>query len=369
LERRVHTCAVLTVAFAFALGGCGGSSEPKIDRSETGYEQVFAAIQGLHAKQRTAKLLALAKKDGGDLSLYTSAKSDVAEALAGGFEDFSGLDVALYRATTEAVAARLSEEARADFHGADVVEADGVALYNLNRESLLVDYRPDGLTRLAPGSDRDGWTACEFVTFVVSWNTKLVHDGEQPRSWEDLADPRWKGKLALEFGDFEWYGTLRDYLIKSEGKSEAEVDRLFQRMGQNALVFKGHTFMTQLLAEGEVDVAASAFASTVDQFRKDGASVSWQPPVEPVIVRTNGAGLVQGSRNPAAAVLYLEWLANDGQDLLAKVGREPVRKDLALGRTIRSVPVDYAQLVTHQKEWSSDYERILSKSEKAPEES
>jgi iron(III) transport system substrate-binding protein len=363
--RRLTTIQLaVCAALALLAGGCGGSS----DDGGTGFEEVFAAVEGLNGGARIGKLVELAEDDGGELSLYTSASADIVDDLVGAFEDEYDLDVALYRANTEAVAARLVEEADAGFHGADVTEVDGVALYNLDRESLLVDYRPDGTSSLLPRSDRDGWTVVETVTFVVGWNTKLVRDGQQPRSWEDLADPKWAGKLAMEFGDFEWYGTLHDYWVKQEGKSEAEADRLFAQMGQNARVLSGHTFMAELLAGGEFEVAASAFASTVSRLGKEGAPVAWQPPVEPVIVRVNGAGLVRGARNPAAAVLYMEWIASKGQDVLAELGREPVRKDLVSTRNTTSVQVDYSQLVDRQDEWTSEYERILSKAKPGPQE-
>jgi iron(III) transport system substrate-binding protein len=360
--------ATVALLSALAFTGCGGSGGGG-DRSASGYEDVFAAIQGLHGKARTRKLLQLAKAEGGALTVYTSANSDIAEGLAGAFEDAYGLDLALYRANTEAVAERITEEARANFRGGDVAELDGVALYNLNRESLIVEHRPEGLSRLVAGADRDGWTVTEFRKFVVSWNTDRVPEGEQPRTWEDLADPKWRGKLAMEFGDFEWYGTLHDYWVEEKGKTEAEADRLFAAMGRNARVVTGHTFMAELLAGGEFDVAASAFASTIDRLQKEGAPVSWHPSVEPVVGRVNGAGLVLDAPNPAAAVLYLDWIVGEGQAVLAELGREPARKDLLQQRNAKKINVDYSQLVERQDEWTSEYERVLSKAAPGPEES
>jgi iron(III) transport system substrate-binding protein len=362
---RVHLLAC--AALALVLGACGGSSDDGDARRS--YEHVLAAVEGLNGKERSARLLELAKQDGGELSLYTSASASIADGLVEAFQESSGLDVALYRANTEAVTARLVEEARADFHGADVAELDGVAMYNLAGESLLVPYRPRGIGALSAGAARDGWTVVEHVTFVVGWNTKRVPEDERPRSWEDLADPKWEGRLAMEFGDFEWYGTLHDYWVEEKGKTEAEADRLFAAMGRNARVVTGHTFMAELLAGGEFDVAASAFASTIDRLQKEGAPVSWHPSVEPVVGRVNGAGLVLDAPNPAAAVLYLDWIVGEGQAVLAELGREPARKDLLQQRNAKKINVDYSQLVERQDEWTSEYERVLSKAAPGPEES
>jgi iron(III) transport system substrate-binding protein len=363
VRRGVSTLTFVLAAFVVGLSGCARSSERGDARpaeGKTGFEQVFSAIDGLHGKRRTAKLLQLAKRDGGELSFYTSLASGDEEAVADGFADAYGIDVAVYRANTEAVAQRLVEEARAGFHGADVVDSDGVSMFGIDRESLLVDYRPDGVTRLVLGADQKGWTVTRFNTFVVSWNTKRVGSGERPQTWEDLADPRWKGRLAMEFGDLDWYGTLRDYWISKAGKSEAEADRLFAQMGRNALVVQGHTLMAQLLAAGEFDVAASSFAHGIDGLGEEGAPVAWRPPVEPVIVRTNGVGLVRGARHPAAAVLFVEWLINEGQNVIVDLGREPARKDLVSRRSIPEIRVNYSALVAHQAEWTRMYERVLS---------
>lgn len=355
---RTHL-ASLALLSVLVFTGCGSSSGDA-DRSRNGYEQVFSAIKGLHGKARTDKLLALAKSSGSAVTIYTSANSDVAEGLAGAFEEAYGLDLALYRANTEAVAERITQEAKANFRGGDIAELDGVALYNLNRESLIVDFTPEGVSQLVSGADRDGWTVTEFRKFVVSWNTDRVKAGEQPHSWEDLADPRWEGKLAMEFGDFEWYGTLRDYWLE-QGKSEAEIESVFQQMGRNALVLTGHTLMTELLAAGEFDVAATTFSTTVDSLRKKGAPIARLPAVEPVVVRSNGVGLIRDARNPAAAVLYLEWLIGPGQKIAFDLGRDPARRDLSATDDFRTIPVDYSKLVTNQKSWTSDYELILSK--------
>lgn len=367
MKQRVRSSILLLALLGLVLCGCGGSSSGSKGSSATGYEQVFAAIKGLHGKQRTAKLVSLAQAEGGKLTFYTSVSSEAADAFASGFNDAYGIEVAVYRSNTEDVVERLTQEAAANYHGADVAGLDGLSLYNLNRKSLLVDYKADGLPQLVPGAHRDGWTISEFAPFAVSWNTKLVHAGEQPRTLEDLANPRWRGKLALESSDFEWYGTVRDYWVTQGGKSEAEADRLFEQIGRNAVAMRGHSLMTQLLAAGEFDVAASTFASKVDELRKDGAPVSRTPAVEPVIVVTNGMALVRGSHHPAAAALFLEWVLGDGQKSIQELGREPARRDLTTTGGVRTVWEDNAKLVRNQKKWAADYERVLSHGKVRPD--
>jgi iron(III) transport system substrate-binding protein len=258
------------------------------------------------------------------------------------------------------VAEKIVQEAKANFHGGDVTELDGVALFNLNRQKLVVDYNGDGLARLAVGANRKGWTVTEFRKFVVSWNTDRVRTGQQPKKWQDLAAAKWKGKLGLEAGDFEWYGTLREYWIKKLKMSPAKADQIWTQIGRNALVIKGHTLMTQLLAAGEFDVSANGFSTTVDQLRAKGAPIARLPTVQPVVVRSNGVALVRGSRHPAAAILYLEWLTGPGQKVAESLGRDPARRDLVNQDKFKTISVNYAKVLAHQKEWSAAYDRVLS---------
>jgi iron(III) transport system substrate-binding protein len=339
-----------------AISTAGGQAQTRA----TGYERVFTAIKKLHGKARLAKLAALAKSQGSTVTIYTSAKDDVSSGLAKAFKDTYGIDVQLYRADTETVAEKIVQEAKAGFRGGDVSELDGVALFNLNRQQLLVDYNGDGLARLAAGANRRGWTVTEFRKFVIAWNTDRVRAGQQPKKWQDLAAPKWKGKLAMEAGDFEWYGTLRDYWIRKLKMKPARADQLWTAIGRNALVIKGHTLMTQLLAAGEFDVTANAFSTTVDQLKAKGAPVARVPAVQPVVVRSNGVALIRGSRHPAAAILYLEWLTGPGQRVAESLGRDPARRDLVAADKFKTISIDYAKVIARQKQWSAEYDRILA---------
>ncbi len=117
-----------------------------------------------------------------------------------------------------------------------------------------------------------------------------------PTSWEELADPRWKGQLAIEAGDVNWYAALRDYWLE-QGKSEEEVDRLFEAIAGNALVVRGHTLLGQLMAAGEFAMGPN-YLSRVDTFRKEGAPLAWQPAVEPLFPEPQGVGVVEGGPAP-----------------------------------------------------------------------
>lgn len=363
---RIPALAVVTAA-AVLMVACGGgppTEAPETKKSGSGYEKVFASVKGLSGKQRLDKLAALAEQEGGQLSLYTSLTSDVENAVTDAFEDAYDVDLSVYRADSETVLKRLSEENKANFKGADVVETNGGELFNLNNEKVLVDYQPGALPTLVEGSDFGGWTATRFNKFVISWNTKLVPEGQQPKSWEELADPKWDGKLSLELGDVEWYKTLFEW-FREQGKSEAETQKLFEDMARGGTMSKGHTVMGELMAAGDIGVAASNYSYLVQQLQDKGAPVAWKPTVEPIISRPNGVGLVSGAKHPATAMLFEEWLLGEGQKVLVEERLDVARKDLATAKGAEEVRVDIADFIPKQEEWTDRYEKLTRLGEEA----
>jgi iron(III) transport system substrate-binding protein len=361
---RLSGAVALVLACVALTAACGGSESSE----GTGYEEVLASIEGLSGKQRVDRLRDLAAKEGSALTLYTSMTPGDEDEVSAAFEDEFGIEVSVYRASTEAISRRLAEEHEASFHGADAVDTNGIVLSLLSDQGILAPYRPQARTRLVPGSSHGTWTGSRFNTFVLSWNTERVEPGEQPRAWEDLADPRWRGKLGLEAGDYDWYQALRAHWLDN-GRSEAEVDRLFESIARNAIVVKGHSLLTQLLASGEVDVAGSNYRHVVQGFIDDGAPITWKPVVEPVIRRDEGVALVRNARHPATAVLYVEWMLGEGQKVIVDLGRDAARRDLIATANARSISIDVRALVEHEREWADRWERLIRLGKAGPESS
>jgi iron(III) transport system substrate-binding protein len=352
----------LAALLLLVCGACGG--EDAGDGDERGVAEVVAALEGLSGEARTAKLEELAEAEGGELSLYTSMTSGHDAAIAEGFEEAHGLDVAIFRSSTEGVMQRLLEEDDAGFAGADVVESNGVTMGILGGREMLDAYDSPSRARLLDGVLQDGWTESRTNTFVVSWNTELVAPAERPRAWEDLADPRWRGKLAIEAGDADWYMALRRYWTEEEGKSQEEADRLFEAIARNSIVFSGHSLVDELLAAGEFHVVVANYLHIVRGSIEDGAPVAWEPTVEPVITRPEGVGILRSARHPATAMLFADWLLADGQEVIRELGRDPQRRDLVATGNAERYEVDTDAYVADEEKWLERFDRLLRNARK-----
>lgn len=366
-RRRLAQVVAAGLAVALVATGCGGSptgSAQTGDKSgPSAAEKVYNEITGLSGKERRDKLVELATKEG-KLDLYTSMTSDVADAVSEAFGDQFDIDVNVYRAGSETVLQRIMQEQGAHYQGNDVVESNANELFAMNKEGFLAEYKGERRDLVPEAGRFDGWTATRFNLFAPSWNTKLVPAGQQPKTWEELADPKWDGKLSMELSDYDWYLTLYGYW-KKQGKSDADIDKLFAGMAQGAKIVKGHTVQGELLSAGQFSVVASNYSYIVERAKQKGAPVDYLPFVQPVIARPNGVGLMKSAKHPAAALLFADWLLEEGQKVLSDEGLTPAiveGNDPLKG--VEVIPVDVKTLVEQGEEWSKKYEAVVANGEK-----
>ncbi len=359
----------ITVALglSIALVSCGGS--PTASNTNAGPGDAAAKYQqydALKGQERRDRLVQDAKSEG-ELVLYTSMTADVADAVTKAFTDQTGVKVTLYRAASETVLQRLLQEASANHPGADVVETNDREMSAVAGEGLAVPYTGERRDMVGEEGRFDDWTATRYNLFAPSWNTTKVPAGQEPKSWEDLADPKWNGQLAMELSDYDWYLTLYGYWQK-KGKTDAEIDRLFSEMANGAKVVKGHTVMGELLSAGQFSVAASNYSYLVQRVADKGAPVAYQPFVQPVIARPQGAALMKSAPHPAAALLFVDWMLTEGQKVLVDLSLTPSIEPEGLADPLAGVeviPVDVEKLANESAQWSERYSTLLEKGEQA----
>ncbi|GAA1010268.1 hypothetical protein Aple_038800 [Acrocarpospora pleiomorpha] len=360
--------AVAALATALALTACGasptatGTTDTNAkDAAAAKAQAVYDRINGLTGEERHKTLVELAEKEG-KLSIYTS-NTDM-DSLVEGFENTYDIEVSVYRGNSESVLQRVLQEQQANYFGNDFIDTNAGELNIMNKEGFFSPYQGELREAVRKEGKAEGWTASRFNAFVVGWNTTKVKPGEEPKTIEDLADPKWKGQVSMEVGDVDWFAGLYTYFLQ-QGKSEAEVRDLFTRIAANSKIAKGHTTQGELLSAGQFGITVSSYSHTVDKAADKGAPVSWHPasggPVQPIIVRPNGVALMKTATNPAAAMLFVDWELTEGQKILAeafRVGSIPGATDPFADLTV--VPVPEQELLADPKKWDDLYAQIVS---------
>jgi iron(III) transport system substrate-binding protein len=322
----------------------------------------YAAYAGLTGQARTDKLVADAKAEGGELDVYTS-NTDI-QGLVDGFQAaYPGIKVNAFRANSETVLQRILQETGARKTANDVVDTNDFELRALDGQGALAAYDGPARAGLRKDAQFHNWQAERFIAFVVGWNTTQVPQGQSPASFADLADPKWKGKISMEVGDWDWYASMHTYLTDEKKMPAADVDELFKKVVANAKVTKGHTVSAQLLGAGQFALTVSAYSYTLDNAVDKGAPLAWRPITSPAILRPNGFALMAQPRHPAAALLWADWVLGDGQKVIAKSHQIPAVENVP-GFT-SPIPADTPtfhvpdSVVTDSKKWDQAYDDLL----------
>jgi iron(III) transport system substrate-binding protein len=367
--------ALTSVALLAACGGSptstsggdggGGGAETREDTDlAVAAKEVYDRFNGLTGQERTDELVACAEEEG-QLNVYTS-NTDM-EDLIEGFTDEYDIEVNNYRAQSETVLQRLLQEDEAGYYGADIFETNALELGVASAEGLLYPYQSELRDQVREeGRQNENWTATRFNVFVVGWNTDKVAPGEEPTSLEELAEPEWKGRVSMEVSDVDWFTALHDYYVEEQGMSEEEFTDLMTRLAANSQIAKGHTTQGELLSAGQFDITVSSYSHTIDKAaNEDGAPVAWRPangaPIQPLVVRPNGIGLVKTATNPCAATLFVDYELTGGQDVFReafRIGSIPVEGEDPL-EGLETYPVPEDKLLVESDQWNKAYEDVV----------
>src|ERR1700704_377900 len=152
------------------------------------------------AEAVTPALIEAAKKEG-KVVYYTSTALPIAEKIAKAFEAaYPGIAVRVERTGAERVFQRIGQEYGSNIHAVDVVNSsDASHLIVWKRDGLLAPFVPEDVAKHYPAEhkDADGMYASFRVGLsIIAYNTNLVKPEDAPKSFADLLDPKWKGKLV-----------------------------------------------------------------------------------------------------------------------------------------------------------------------------
>ena len=306
---------------------------------------------------RMAKLVAGAKREG-SVAVYTSAAMDDMGAIVAAFEKKYGVKVRLWRGSSENIVQRAVTEVRGGRFEADVMETGALAMESMRRERLFQEIKTPALAELLPAaipSHRE-WVGTRFNIFVAAYNTRQIKKDELPKSYDDLLDRRWKGKLGVEAEDSDWFGGLVTALGEDKGLA------LFREIvATNGLsVRKGHTLLANLVVSGEVPFALTTYAYKAEQLRRNGAPIGWLV-LAPGVARLEGIGVARRAARPHAAILFFEFMLTDAQDILRDRDFFPARanaKSLPEGVDV----LDPVKALDDSAKWSKYFREIVATS-------
>jgi len=280
---------------------------------------------GKPAGAADAALIDAAKKEGKVVWYTTLIVNQAVRPLKDAFEKkYPGIELQYSRADETPTAAKILEEGAAGRVQADVF--DGITnMIPLKRARLLAPYVPASAGQYT-GELRDPegyWNALVHYVFTPGINTNLVPKDQAPKAYQDLLDPRWKGKMAWNPSSIVGAIGFVGNALLSMG-DERGMDYLKALAAQKIVNIEASSraILDQVIA-GEYPMVLMSFNYHNVISAQKGAPVDWLK-LEPVPVALDAAGILKDAPHPNAARLLIEFLTSeDGQKVLQKADYLP----------------------------------------------
>jgi len=269
----------------------------------------------------TPTLIEAAKKEG-KVVWYTSVDLPLAEKIAKSFEGkFPGVAVRVERSGAERVFQRIGQENASNIHACDVVNSSDAAHSIVwKKGGLLEAFVPEDVAKFYPAEhkDADGMFASFRVwVSIIAYNTDLVKKEDAPKSFADLLDPKWKGKIVKAHPGYS--GTIMTATFQMQRDLGWG---FFEKLAaQNIMQVQSSADPPKRLALGERAVMADGNEYNIFQISEKGGPVApvYATEGSPLIV--GPTGMFKAAPNPNAAKLFTAYsFTPECQQLIIDVG-------------------------------------------------
>ena len=282
---------------------------------------ITSAHAAPEAQKITPELIAAAKKEG-KVTWYTSVDLVLAEKVAKAFEaKYPGVSLRVERSGAERNFQRIGQEYASKIYNCDVVNSsDAAHLIIWKREGLLAAYVPEDVARDFPAlhKDPDGMFASWRVTVCpIAYNTKLVKAEDAPKSYADLLDPKWSGKIVKAHPGYS--GTI---MTATQQMSRDLGWPWFEKLAkQKVLQVQSAIDPPKKLAQGERAVMADGTEYGVADLMARGEPLALVYATEGSPLITSPSAVMARTVNPNAARLFYAWgMTAEAQQLNVDVG-------------------------------------------------
>jgi ABC-type Fe3+ transport system substrate-binding protein len=314
-------------------------------------------------------LIAAAKREGEVTWYTTQIITQFGRPAMEAFQKKYGIKVSAVRGDSVELAVRLLNEAKAGRTQADMFDGTSTAS-SMKKAGIALKWQPDSIKRWpAQLYDAEGyWAATNIYVHTPAFNTNLVPPGTEPKTWQDLLDPKWKGRMAwathaTSSGAAGFIG-----LVLGELGEEAGRAYLRQLARQDIIRLGGSArSVTDQAIAGEYPIVLQVFNHQPVISKQRGAPIDWIA-MNPSMAILSVAGVTQNAPHPNAAKLMVDYLTSDeGQMLFRDTDYIPAAPDVAPrdprlrpdGKDFRATFFTPEQIDTSMPRWMDVYGEIF----------
>jgi ABC-type Fe3+ transport system substrate-binding protein len=295
-----------------------------------GWMSVISAAQAADAYQPDPNLVEAAKKEGQVLLYTTQIVDQIVRPLIKSFQSYvPGVDVKYVRADGLALTLRMTNEARAGRVQSDLwVMVDGVGTVLKNGFAAQFAV-PNAKGLPSTLVDPNGfWIATNLGVRSAAYNTQLVPKDVAPHSYQDLLDPRWKGKMVWNPKSMTGAWGFISTVIKGMGEEQGMAYlRALAKQDIVPLPIAIRAVLDRVIG-GEYAIGLEMNNTHAAISAAQGAPVQWVP-LNPVSETIQAAGITKGAPHPNAARLFIDFMVSrTGQEIFRDNDYLPMHPDI-----------------------------------------
>ncbi len=293
--------------------------------------------------------MAAAKKEG-KVVWYTSTPIAQAQKIATLFEAATGIKVELFRSGGSEVLRRFQQEGAAGRIVADVMTtSDPAASQLLARKGTFVPFKPKNFDKIGDESkDKDGHFIAQRLNIMTIYlRGDKVAEADRPKSWADVADPKYKGKLVMTDPSFTALQLMVVGMISKE-RGWGFYEKL---KANDVMIVRGNQQVSDNIKRAERVIAVGAVDSYAAEDRAAGHPIVTVYPADGTYVIHAPTAVIKGGPNPNAAKALAEFMIGDeAQKVFPADGGYAARTDIPPPAgsppvtSLKILPVDYDYL-------------------------
>jgi iron(III) transport system substrate-binding protein len=280
---------------------------------------VFAGVFALAslAAAQDAALVQAARKEG-TVVWYTAVALPTATAIAHAFkEKYTGIDVQLHRTGSERVLQRIMQEAAAGIKNVDLLDTSDAGHFELLKgKGMLLKFTPQGVAGFPDGfKDKAGfYYGMRSTLSVMAYNPKVLPEKDAPKTWKDLLNSRWSGKMVTAHPGYS--GIIVTHVLALVNLYGWDY---FRDLAKNRLhIVQSALDPAGVVASGERAVGVNGAEYFYYRTQKRGNPIRIIYPKEGVPLIVSPMAIAKDAPHPNAAKLFAEFVfAKESQQLLA----------------------------------------------------
>lgn len=294
--------------------------------------------------------------------VYTAHNTHIVNTLQPRFEKETGIKLNVVKAGSGDIIKRVRAEAGSP--RADVIWSIGGETLEDNKD-LLTTYTPKEAARMNPAYRVSAeWLPYTGIVAVFAVNTKQLKPADYPKTWKDLADPKWKNKVSSARADtsgssFQQLATV----LLAYGDKGWDV---YKGILANFAISDSSGAVSRFVNDGEALVGITLEDNALE-YVKNGGNVAIVYPQDGTSTVADGLALVKGGPNPDGAKIFIDWLLSKPvqEILVSEIGRRSVRTDVSASgqkpiSEIKLINYDMKVVAKNRAAWLAQYKKALA---------